>query len=371
MKGEDRDGEDGYRISSQARGQEEEAGNTGKEGQLRRGESLGTQHEALNEHRESKEVADDPQIHTLVHRQRSLMWVPLSPVQQSNKVIPLRLSKISKNSQQSPLYALANQILSNVAHPAPIALKTSQEREIKTNKIYITRPHPPKSRPREAPRPPVEVFPGVFLYQTARGKKFVDLSSRWKSKKHSSGPLLWPSLSLTDHKSTAEHVLQKESHEVAPTDQEHREPKVSSSPTFKLSQSGAVDLNSSPPSIPDKTDDLENSHPVEIQTTKASEMAEESQQRRAVEPEEGGVSQYSYEDTEPRPGWAEEAINWQRTFSVNPVDFELLRSDWNDLRCNVSGNLQLAENEVVDVLSQYIEKLNEHNGGCVGVLAFL
>uniref|UniRef100_A0A8C9SU26 Beta-1,4-N-acetylgalactosaminyltransferase n=1 Tax=Scleropages formosus TaxID=113540 RepID=A0A8C9SU26_SCLFO len=66
-------------------------------------------------------------------------------------------------------------------------------------------------------------------------------------------------------------------------------------------------------------------------------------------PEEGGLSDYSYEEADPRPGWAEEAINWQRTFSVNTMDFELLRSDWNDLRCNVSGNLQLAESEVVDV----------------------
>lgn len=79
--------------------------------------------------------------------------------------------------------------------------------------------------------------------------------------------------------------------------------------------------------------------------------------------EEGGISEYSYEDVEPRPGWAEEAINWQRTFSVNSMDFETLRSDWNDLRCNVSGNLQLSESEVVDVLAQYMEKLNELNGG--------
>lgn len=59
-----------------------------------------------------------------------------------------------------------------------------------------------------------------------------------------------------------------------------------------------------------------------------------------------------------RPHLSEKAINWQRTFSVNHVDFEVLRSDWNDLRCNVSGNLQLSENEVIDVISQYMERLN-------------
>lgn len=95
-----------------------------------------------------------------------------------------------------------------------------------------------------------------------------------------------------------------------------------------------------------------------------SEITESQQQRPEIDPEEdGGLSEYSYEDIEPRPGWAEEAINWQRTFSVNSMDFEMLRSDWNDLRCNVSGNLQLAESEVVDVLAQYMEKLNERNGG--------
>uniref|UniRef100_A0A8C7M8W6 Beta-1,4-N-acetylgalactosaminyltransferase n=1 Tax=Oncorhynchus kisutch TaxID=8019 RepID=A0A8C7M8W6_ONCKI len=66
-----------------------------------------------------------------------------------------------------------------------------------------------------------------------------------------------------------------------------------------------------------------------------------------------------------------ENINWQRTFSVNPMDFELLRSDWNDLRCNVSGNLQLAESEVVDVLAQYMEKLNERNGGIYTLLRII
>uniref|UniRef100_H3CYM8 Hexosyltransferase n=1 Tax=Tetraodon nigroviridis TaxID=99883 RepID=H3CYM8_TETNG len=87
--------------------------------------------------------------------------------------------------------------------------------------------------------------------------------------------------------------------------------------------------------------------------------------------EEGDLSDYSYEEVEARPGWAEDSINWQRTFSVNPMDFELLRSDWNDLRCNVSGNLQLAESEVVDVLAQYMEKLNERNGGIYTLLRII
>uniref|UniRef100_A0AAR2JMF9 Beta-1,4-N-acetylgalactosaminyltransferase n=1 Tax=Pygocentrus nattereri TaxID=42514 RepID=A0AAR2JMF9_PYGNA len=108
---------------------------------------------------------------------------------------------------------------------------------------------------------------------------------------------------------------------------------------------------------------------------RTSEITESQPQPVEAEPEpeeeEGGLSEYSYEEVEPRPGWAEEAINWQRTFSVNSMDFETLRSDWNDLRCNVSGNLQLHESEVVDVLAQYMEKLNERNGGIYTLLRII
>ncbi|NWJ10669.1 B4GN4 acetylgalactosaminyltransferase, partial [Crypturellus undulatus] len=89
------------------------------------------------------------------------------------------------------------------------------------------------------------------------------------------------------------------------------------------------------------------------------------------EDEEEEVSDYSYETAELPPSWLEDSINWQRTFSVGAVDFELLRSDWNDLRCNVSGNLQLGESEVVDVVAQYLEKLNEKNGGIYTLLRII
>ncbi|CAI9167464.1 unnamed protein product [Rangifer tarandus platyrhynchus] len=69
-----------------------------------------------------------------------------------------------------------------------------------------------------------------------------------------------------------------------------------------------------------------------------------------------------------RGRWHEDAIDWQRTFSVGTVDFELLRSDWNDLRCNVSGNLQLPEAEAVDVVAQYMERLNMRHSGRYALL---
>lgn len=85
-------------------------------------------------------------------------------------------------------------------------------------------------------------------------------------------------------------------------------------------------------------------------------------------PGDEATSEDSEEEEEQAAGrplgrWREDAIDWQRTFSVGAMDFELLRSDWNDLRCNVSGNLQLPEAEAVDVVAQYMERLNARHGG--------
>uniref|UniRef100_A0A663M2R9 Hexosyltransferase n=1 Tax=Athene cunicularia TaxID=194338 RepID=A0A663M2R9_ATHCN len=88
---------------------------------------------------------------------------------------------------------------------------------------------------------------------------------------------------------------------------------------------------------------------LKMSETTASQR-EEGKGQEEEEEEEEEVSDYSYETGELQQGWLEDSINWQRTFSVSSVDFELLRSDWNDLRCNVSGNLQLSESEVVDVV---------------------
>ncbi|KAM8970194.1 N-acetyl-beta-glucosaminyl-glycoprotein 4-beta-N-acetylgalactosaminyltransferase 1 isoform 2-T2 [Sarcophilus harrisii] len=87
-------------------------------------------------------------------------------------------------------------------------------------------------------------------------------------------------------------------------------------------------------------------------------------------PEETATSRDSEEEeaAPPRGSWPEEAINWQRTFSVGAMDFELLRSDWNDLRCNVSGNLQLPEAEAVDIVAQYMERLNSLHEGRFSLL---
>ncbi|NXE83702.1 B4GN4 acetylgalactosaminyltransferase, partial [Cochlearius cochlearius] len=110
---------------------------------------------------------------------------------------------------------------------------------------------------------------------------------------------------------------------------------------------------------------------LKMSETTASQQEEGKGQEEEEEEEEEEVSDYSYETGELQQSWLEDSINWQRTFSVSSVDFELLRSDWNDLRCNVSGNLQLSESEVVDVVAQYMEKLNEKNGGIYTLLRII
>lgn len=50
-------------------------------------------------------------------------------------------------------------------------------------------------------------------------------------------------------------------------------------------------------------------------------------------------------------------IRWDRTFHVSQTDFQMLRTDWIDLNCNVSGNLLLSQSEVTAVVQAFMEKL--------------
>ncbi|EPY74482.1 n-acetyl-beta-glucosaminyl-glycoprotein 4-beta-N-acetylgalactosaminyltransferase 1 [Camelus ferus] len=110
--------------------------------------------------------------------------------------------------------------------------------------------------------------------------------------------------------------------------------------------------------------------PLYLERPQLPGEGEEEEEEGDDEDEEEGApgDEAASEDSEEAAGparsqWREDAINWQRTFSVGNVDFELLRSDWNDLRCNVSGNLQLPEAEAVDVVAQYMERLNTRHAG--------
>lgn len=270
-------------------------------------------------------------------------------------------------------------------------------------------------REERASRHTREVFPGVFLYQNGKTTRLVNLGAKGHigrgitgSKSLVSAPQLWPNPPTKEGKTYPHNAsinmqnesIQKSARRAAVAKQpeknkrkgEHQDLKTTVTADLPRKEGPLTPLShhlDPPPVTPPRLNSTENTLQGQSQVTsylRTSEITESQQQpdpdpnpaefdqdtNRSnpdpdpdpePEPEEGEMSDYSYEEVEARPGWAEESINWQRTFSVNPMDFELLRSDWNDLRCNVSGNLQLAESEVVDVLAQYMEKLNERNGG--------
>uniref|UniRef100_A0A8C2A8D1 Beta-1,4-N-acetylgalactosaminyltransferase n=1 Tax=Cyprinus carpio TaxID=7962 RepID=A0A8C2A8D1_CYPCA len=277
-----------------------------------------------------------------------------------------RLQKISRSAllfpPKSSLVALNSRAKQTLSSPAltipspgnnhahdnshnPGTSHTNKERKKEDNKIYVTRPRPAKEKQSLISRQPREVFPGVFLYQNGKTTKLVNLSAKPKLSKGALRP--------------AENPMP---------------PNRAAIPSRFERRIRGVWEKHQHPLRPIATNVLPT-EPLRVTSyLHTSEITESQQQRPDMDPEpeeEGGISEYSYEDVEPRPGWAEEAINWQRTFSVNSMDFETLRSDWNDLRCNVSGNLQLSESEVVDVLAQYMEKLNELNGGIYTLLRII
>ncbi|XP_029010136.1 N-acetyl-beta-glucosaminyl-glycoprotein 4-beta-N-acetylgalactosaminyltransferase 1 [Betta splendens] len=349
--------------------------------------------------------------------------------------------KLSKSSllfpQKSSLSAFAShakQMLSNSAHrksPHDSTSKLSGNKKEKKeeNKIYITRPRPLKEREREqrrerreerASRRTREVFPGVFLYQTGKTTRLVNLGAKGHvgggvtgSKSLVSAPQLWPNPPTKEGKPyphNASHSIsaqnrstQKSSRRAPPAKQLEKHQRKGERQDLKSTLTADLPRKDPltplahrpdpPPVTSPRLNTTENTLQGQARVTsylRTSEITESQQQPDPEpnppefdqetnrsnpdpepEPEEGELSDYSYEEMEARPGWAEESINWQRTFSVNPMDFELLRSDWNDLRCNVSGNLQLAESEVVDVLAQYMEKLNDRNGGIYTLLRII
>ncbi|MBN3300869.1 B4GN4 acetylgalactosaminyltransferase, partial [Amia calva] len=253
----------------------------------------------------------------------------------------------------SALSSRAKQILSNSAHAGRSPATNNDnnaDRKKDQNKIYITRPRP--NRKSTVPRQPREVFPGVFLYQNGKTTKLVNLNSKLNSNGLVSASQLRAKTFFRDNR---DPWLSRNS-----TKQASRRASKAAVRALHKKEELQVVAHVSPSSLfPNKELPRPTMRHQKTQDLNSSENALPTEAR------------VTYEEADPRLGWAEEAINWQRTFTVNTMDFELLRSDWNDLRCNVSGNLQLSESEVVDVLAQYMEKLNEKNGGIYTLLRII
>ncbi|NWY21690.1 B4GN4 acetylgalactosaminyltransferase, partial [Aphelocoma coerulescens] len=243
-------------------------------------------------------------------------------------------------------------------------------------KVYVTRLQPGKRKaPAQEP-----VFPGIFLYP--KPVKRVHLRSR-TPQKHP----ITPSKLRAVPGRRSPWLLSNISKERDPARRKsgrrwERPPKQQGLPgLLALGTEGLFSREDTTPapgrtaatagynsSEATRSEGMQATSFLKVSETTASQQEEGKGQE---EDEEEEVSDYSYEAGELQQGWLEDSINWQRTFSVSSVDFELLRSDWNDLRCNVSGNLQLGESEVVDVVAQYMERLNEKNGGIYTLLRII
>ncbi|NXG50362.1 B4GN4 acetylgalactosaminyltransferase, partial [Psilopogon haemacephalus] len=257
-------------------------------------------------------------------------------------------------------------------------------------KVYITRLQPGKRRvPAQEP-----AFPGIFLYpkplkkvhlRSRSPQKHLITSSKLKTTSGRQTPWLLSNISkerAPARRKNGRAGGRKWDRLAKPGAKQRGLPNLLALGTEGLFSRETLEETTSVPGRTEATADYNSSEATRLEGPRVtsflkvseattSQQEEGKGQEGEEEEEEEEVSDYSYETGELQQSWLEDSINWQRTFSVSSVDFELLRSDWNDLRCNVSGNLQLSEGEVVDVVAQYMEKLNEKNGGIYTLLRII
>nr|XP_033784726.1 N-acetyl-beta-glucosaminyl-glycoprotein 4-beta-N-acetylgalactosaminyltransferase 1 isoform X2 [Geotrypetes seraphini] len=340
--------------------------------------------------------ADFNQQVTVVHS-RSLSWIAKGQENQNQKGMA-SVTKRNRSTSLSlqphisiPIFINKMKQASNKSALPKGEKKSEKETKKLQNKVYVTRFQPGRKKVQKQEA----IFPGMFLYpkqlrQTHQRSKFparhpplsdkikitniygvgntraswlVSSASRERAAlKHKSSARERRVSRMWDRSLEPVEPRQRRKRSHTRTDPLSREvPELSTAPQLK----NPLDYNSSEIAVSEGMQ--VNSFLKMSEVTESQQEEEEGQTKMAAEE----MSDYSYEDTELRQNWLEDSINWQRTFSVSSMDFELLRSDWNDLRCNVSGNLQLSESEVVDVVAQYMEKLNEKNGGIYTLLRII
>ncbi|XP_048863984.1 N-acetyl-beta-glucosaminyl-glycoprotein 4-beta-N-acetylgalactosaminyltransferase 1-like isoform X2 [Brienomyrus brachyistius] len=77
--------------------------------------------------------------------------------------------------------------------------------------------------------------------------------------------------------------------------------------------------------------------------------------------------EYKYQDSENYetipPIIYDPVVNWARTINVSNIDFNAFREDSIDLRCNISGNLQMSSGVALPIVHAFMHQLNQKNWG--------